>query len=218
MKLEKAVRISWIISFTLFIGTCVASLVCLMVYGGNDMSELLQSVGGQIVIGFVSGLILSLLTSIITAFLLLRKIPDRTKEQISHLFSERLGYESTNHKAIIEALNPNTKTLAAEFSEKYHLLADEHKELRQTTSQTLEHLRIEKVVREEREKYLTGEQKSIDKHVEALRSFADIMAKQQVQISQLQERIHSLEQQNTILREQLELTQEQGEDFEMKMH
>lgn len=206
MKLEKVVQISGIITLSLFIEACISGFVCLVIYKGDNMNEFFQSVGGQITISVVSTMIISLSTLILTAFLFLRKIPEQTRDQVEELLNERLKNETENHNAVMTALNPDTKSLAAE-----------HKELQRTVAQTLEHLHIEKAVREEREKHLTGEQKSIDMHIEALRSFADVMAKQQVQISQLQEHIHSLEQQNTKLREQLELTQEQDEDFEMRM-
>ena len=65
------------------------------------------------------------------------------------------------------------------------------------TGETLQHPRMEKAAKENREHILTNAEKEIDKHIESLRAFSDIMVKQQ-------ERIVHLEKENMELKEQIQ--------------
>lgn len=56
---------------------------------------------------------------------------------------------------------------------------------------------MEKAAKENREHILTDAEKEIDKHIESLRAFSDIMVKQQ-------ERIVHLEKENMDLKEQIQ--------------
>lgn len=123
-------------------------------------------------------------------FTFLHKIPEKTYEKIEKLLNDRLGYETTNHNAVMGALNPNNEFLL-------NLVSKDHRELKVLTGETLQHLRMEKAAKENREHILTDAEKEIDKHIESLRAFSDIMVKQQ-------ERIVHLEKENMDLKEQIQ--------------
>ena len=123
-------------------------------------------------------------------FAFLHKIPEKTYEKIEKLLNDRLGYETTNHNAVMGALNPNNEVLL-------NLVSKDHRELKVLTGETLQHLRMEKAAKENREHILTNAEKEIDKHIESLRAFSDIMVKQQ-------ERIVHLEKENMELKEQIQ--------------
>lgn len=112
-------------------------------------------------------------------FAFLHKIPEKTYEKIEKLLNDRLGYETTNHNAVMGALNPNNEVLL-------NLVSKDHRELKVLTGETLQHLRMEKAAKENREHILTNAEKEIDKHIESLRAFSDIMVKQQERIVHLE--------------------------------
>lgn len=95
----------------------------------------------------------------------LHKIPEKTYEKIEKLLNDRLGYETTNHNAVMGALNPNNEVLL-------NLVSKDHRELKVLTGETLQHLRMEKAAKENREHILTNAEKEIDKHIESLRAFS----------------------------------------------
>ena len=145
---------------------------------------------GIALIGLITGAISSLVFTSISYFAFLHKIPEKTYEKIEKLLNDRLGYETTNHNAVMGALNPNNEVLL-------NLVSKDHRELKVLTGETLQHLRMEKAAKENREHILTNAEKEIDKHIESLRAFSDIMVKQQ-------ERIVHLEKENMELKEQIQ--------------
>ncbi len=144
----------------------------------------------EILISLITGAISSLVFTSISYFAFLHKIPEKTHEKIEKLLNDRLGYETTNHNAVMGALNPNNEVLL-------NLVSKDHRELKVLTGETLQHLRMEKAAKENREHILTNAEKEIDKHIESLRAFSDIMVKQQ-------ERIVHLEKENMELKEQIQ--------------
>lgn len=151
---------------------------------------LLNDIFQEILIGLITGAISSLVFTSISYFAFLHKIPEKTHEKIEKLLNDRLGYETTNHNAVMGALNPNNEVLL-------NLVSKDHRELKVLTGETLQHLRMEKAAKENREHILTNAEKEIDKHIESLRAFSDIMVKQQ-------ERIVHLEKENMELKEQIQ--------------
>ena len=66
--------------------------------------------------------------------------PEKTYEKIEKLLNDRLGYETTNHNAVMGALNPNNEVLL-------NLVSKDHRELKVLTGETLQHLRMEKAAK-----------------------------------------------------------------------
>ena len=79
---------------------------------------------------------------------------------------------------------------------------------------TADILREDRAVREERAKHMTGSQKEIQNHVDGIQALADVMGKQQVEITQLKKKLaqtkiqcQELKIKNRELREELEQVQ-----------
>lgn len=98
----------------------------------------------EILISLITGAISSLVFTSISYFAFLHKIPEKTYEKIEKLLNDRLGYETTNHNAVMGALNPNNEVLL-------NLVSKDHRELKVLTGETLQHLRMEKAAKENRE-------------------------------------------------------------------
>ena len=116
----------------------------------------------EILISLITGAISSLVFTSISYFAFLHKIPEKTYEKIEKLLNDRLGYETTNHNAVMGALNPNNEVLL-------NLVSKDHRELKVLTGETLQHLRMEKAAKENREHILTNEKK---KSINILRVYA----------------------------------------------
>lgn len=184
--MEKLIRVLEGITATLWAITILYSIFFFSL-GGFLLNDIFQ----EILIGLITGAISSLVFTSISYFAFLHKIPEKTYEKIEKLLNDRLGYETTNHNAVMGALNPNNEVLL-------NLVSKDHRELKVLTGETLQHLRMEKAAKEEnREHILTNAEKEIDKHIESLRAFSDIMVKQQ-------ERIVHLEKENMELKEQIQ--------------
>ena len=79
----------------------------------------------DVVIGIITSLVGTVLTTVAMWFAFLRKIPQKTEEKVNKLLNERLNYETTNHNAVMQALNPNTTYLSGEHAR----LSEEHTHL-----------------------------------------------------------------------------------------
>ena len=184
--MEKLIRVLEGITATLWAITILYSIFFFSL-GGFLLNDIFQ----EILISLITGAISSLVFTSISYFAFLHKIPEKAYEKIEKLLNDRLGYETTNHNAVMGALNPNNEVLL-------NLVSKDHRELKVLTGETLQHLRMEKAAKEEnREHILTNAEKEIDKHIESLRAFSDIMVKQQ-------ERIVHLEKENMELKEQIQ--------------
>ena len=76
----------------------------------------------SIMTGIFAGLIFSsiittVVLSVIIYFKFLKHIPDETKKQIDTLLNDRLGYETTNHNAVLQKSDSVQNFLSTEHSE-----------------------------------------------------------------------------------------------------
>ena len=199
--MEKLIRVLEGITATLWAITILYSIF-LFSPGGFLLNDILQ----DILISLITGSISSLVITLISYFTFLHKIPEKTYEKIEKLLNDRLGYETTNHNAVMGALNPNNEVLL-------NLVSKDHRELKTLTGETLQHLRMEKAAKENREHILTDAEKEIDKHIESLRAFSDIMVKQQEKIAQLEKENVDLKEQIQNLNAQLNQQPEQSQYY-----
>lgn len=203
--MEKLIRVLEGITATLWTITILYSIFFFSL-GGFLLNDILQ----DILIGLITGAISSLVITLISYFAFLHKIPEKTYEKIEKLLNDRLGYETTNHNAVMGALNPNNEVLL-------NLVSKDHRELKVLTGETLQHLRMEKAAKENREHILTNAEKEIDKHIESLRAFSDIMVKQQEKIAQLEKENVELKEQIQNLNAQLNQQPEQSQYYASKI-
>lgn len=199
--MEKLIRVFEGITAALWAITILYSIF-LFSLGGFLLNDIFQ----EILIGLITGAISSLVFTSISYFAFLHKIPEKTYEKIEKLLNDRLGYETTNHNAVMGALNPNNEVLL-------NLVSKDHRELKTLTGETLQHLRMEKAAKENREHILTDAEKEIDKHIESLRAFSDIMVKQQEKIAQLEKENVDLKEQIQNLNAQLNQQPEQSQYY-----
>ena len=137
--MEKLIRVLEGITATLWAITILYSIFFFSL-GGFLLNDIFQ----EILIGLITGAISSLVFTSISYFAFLHKIPEKTHEKIEKLLNDRLGYETTNHNAVMGALNPNNEVLL-------NLVSKDHRELKVLTGETLQHLRMEKAAKENRE-------------------------------------------------------------------
>ena len=178
----------------------------------------------DVVIGIITSLVGTVLTTVAMWFAFLRRIPQKTEEKVNKLLNERLNYETTNHNAVMQALNPNTTYLSGEharLSEEHTHLSGENTRLsdqisfecgdiRDRVTEVHTHLRVEKAVAEGRQAQLTAEQRDIKKYVEGLAGFERNMEVLQEQLVQTKERSRELERTVEQLRGELEKEKSQN--------
>lgn len=104
--MEKLIRVLEGITATLWAITILYSIFFFLL-GGFLLNDIFQ----EILIGLITGAISSLVFTSISYFAFLHKIPEKTYERIEKLLNDRLGYETTNHNAVMGALNPNNEVL-----------------------------------------------------------------------------------------------------------
>ena len=71
----------------------------------------------DILINIGCSIITTVVLSVIIYFKFLKHIPDETKKQIDTLLNDRLGYEITNHNAVLQKSDSVQKFLSTEHSE-----------------------------------------------------------------------------------------------------
>ena len=204
--MEKLIRVFEGITAALWAITILYSIF-LFSLGGFLLNDILQ----DILISLITGSISSLVITLISYFTFLHKIPEKTYEKIEKLLNDRLGYETTNHNAVMGALNPNNEFLL-------NLVSKDHRELKTLTGVRRRNAepyrkRAEKAAKENREHILTDAEKEIDKHIESLRAFSDIMVKQQEKIAQLEKENVDLKEQIQNLNAQLNQQPEQSQYY-----
>lgn len=114
--MEKLIRVLEGITATLWAITILYSIFFFSL-GGFLLNDIFQ----EILIGLITGAISSLVFTSISYFAFLHKIPEKTYEKIEKLLNDRLGYETTNHNAVMGALNPNNEVLL-------NLVSKDHRE------------------------------------------------------------------------------------------
>lgn len=156
------------------------------------MQDFWSSPFGQLIINFIAALIFNAAFTIIAYFAFLRKIPEKTYEKINQLLNERLNYETTNHNAVMSALNPNTS-----------YLSQEHQKLETLSAQVLDHLHTEKARQDERNRILTDDQREIkDKLHRALSGLETKLEESQRENSRLKYKLQTARQYIELLKEQ----------------
>lgn len=205
--MEKIIRIAQYITIALWILVVLTAVICIAAYEGGTMDSFFDSVIGNVLINLVSSAVTSVIATVIMYFAFLKKIPERTRDEIDQLLNDRLNYETTNHNAVMTSLNSNSKHATLEHKD----LSKEHTEIKMSIRDTADILREDRAVREERAKHMTGSQKEIQNHVDGIQALADVMGKQQVEITQLKRKLaqtkiqcQELKIQNRELREELE--------------
>ena len=150
----------------------------------------------EIIISTIASSLASIGMSIFIYYNFLRKIPENTEKKIDELLNARLGYETTNHNAVLSKIDYKSDASKSDLSKQHHQIY--HK--------------VEKVhdmVLEERtEKHsaldnMTDEQKKISSSIANLTNLSKALDTLVNENSQLKEKILGLEQKNKLLQRQV---------------
>ncbi len=174
----------------------------------------------DILTSFISGLISSLFLSIFIYYKYLKKIPQETRAEIEKLLNMRLNYETTNHNAIQQNLNPSNKHLSSQH-DKIIEQADKNKSIiLADTGSIKSFLTEEKIKNDYREKLLTAEQRNIKAQISSIHALEQEMERMQEENYELRtalddkyNEIHKLREINFDLRQKLN-SQGQNVDIE----
>lgn len=96
----------------------------------------------------------------------LKRIPEDTHKAINNLLDARLGYETSNHNAVLNALNPDNRHLSTE-----------HEKIREKIETANSFLSVRDAEEKLRSELLSKNQKLIEDSVKNLASISDEMKK-----------------------------------------
>ncbi len=153
----------------------------------------------DILINVGCSLLATAVLSIIIYYKFLKHIPDETKKQIDNLLNDRLGYEATNHNAV---LNKSDSL--------QHFLSNEHAEIRQNINSAKENIsslcsefNTEKELKRIQYDYLKDNDKSIVDSINKISLLGESLEKLNCENLTLKEKNKQLIQENIKLKNEL---------------
>lgn len=154
--------------------------------------------GGQfmwydVLINIGSGILSSIAVTLFIYFKFLKRVPEETEKKINALLNARLGYETTNHNAVMAAVNPSNAHLS-----------QEHQQLNAGISSIDKVISVEIQKRADWQNNLTAEQRTISEHINALSALSDQMKSLQTENKELKREITGLRLENQHLSERLQ--------------
>ena len=161
--------------------------------------------GGQfmwydVLINIGSGILSSIAVTLFIYFKFLKHVPEETEKKINALLNARLGYETTNHNAVMAAVNPSNAYLSQEHTR----LSQEHQQLNAGISSIDKVISVEIQKRADWQNNLTAEQRTISEHINALSALSDQMKSLQTENKELKREITGLRLENQHLSERLQ--------------
>lgn len=194
----------WCITFVM-IGLATRIILAIMrMYGMETISWI------GVLVDLIVGVSSSIALSIFIYYRYLKKIPETTEAKINDLLNQRLGYETTNHNAVLSMLemkiSPNTRDLS-------HNLSKEHDDLKRILDALYKQANEDKIIHEAAAKDMTTQQVRISQSVETLAIFEGVMESLVVKNQQLKEENKTISEQYKQLEDKLEQTQKQLEQL-----
>lgn len=153
--------------------SCVISIINALIGWYYNMNIVIN-----VIINIIITLIVFGFVFIFSYYKFLKNIPQETEKRINELLNTRLNYETENHNACLQALNPDNRFLAQE----HKVLSQDHKEIKECL------YNIDKQIYSEQAKKgaLSGKELDINKTVEQLSAMVDLLADYRKQIAELQ--------------------------------
>lgn len=164
--------------------------------GELNMNEIIQ----EIVISMVSGIVSSVVVTIIAYFKFLKRIPEDTTEKINKLLNDRLSYETTNHNFVLNALNPNNEYLSSEHKDIRNELINIDKNVTQIKNQ-----------RDVDYSIVDNAGKDILKNIDSLSKFGDLLV-------DLNSKNKELENSNKRLQQEIQELKLENEEIKTKYY
>ena len=144
----------------------------------------------DVLINIGSGILSSIAVTLFIYFKFLKHVTEETEKKINALLNARLGYETTNHNAVMAAVNPSNAYLSQEHTR----LSQEHQQLNAGISSIDKVISVEIQKRADWQNNLTAEQRTI----------SDQMKRLQTENKELKREITGLRLENQHLSERLQ--------------
>ena len=153
----------------------------------------------DILINIGCSIITTVVLSVIIYFKFLKHIPDETKKQIDTLLNDRLGYETTNHNAVLQKSDSVQNFLSTEHSEIKQSISSTNKSISYlygefNTDRELKRLQYE---------YLKDNDKAVIDAVNKISVLGEALEKTNYENLALKAEVEELKQENKKLKEQL---------------
>lgn len=153
----------------------------------------------DILINVGCSIVATIVLSVIIYFKFLKHIPDETKKQIDDLLNDRLGYEATNHNAVLK-----------KSDDVQSFLAKEHSEIRQSINSAKEYIasfygefNTEKELKKLQYEYLKNNDKDIIDSINKISVLGETLEKVNYENLALKKENKKLTQENMKLKNQL---------------
>lgn len=141
----------------------------------------------------------TIVLSVIIYFKFLKHIPDETKKQIDNLLNDRLGYETTNHNAVLQ-----------KSDSMQNFLSTEHSEIKQNINSAKENISLlycefnaEKELKKLQYEYLKDNEKNIIDNINKISALGESLEKVNYENLNLKVENSELKQENNRLKKQL---------------
>lgn len=160
----------------------------------------------DILINIGCSILSSIAVTLFIYFKFLKRVPEETEKKIDKLLNARLGYETTNHNAVMAAVNPDN----AQLSQEHTRLSQEHQYLNAGISSIDKAIAVEIQKRTDWQDNLTAEQRNISEHINAISALSEQMKSLQTENKELKKEIAGLRLENQHLYERLEQDRQQN--------
>lgn len=146
----------------------------------------------DLIMNAATSIMLSVFLVIFSYYKFLRKIPQETKQEIDQLLNDRLGYETSNHNSIMEALNPNTQVLSSD-----------HREIRAQLTNINANVEVIKKQKDVDYRLLNNSERQIVHSIDTLADFSVLFVRLQKDLDKM--RKDNIEQQQVIASQRKEI-------------
>lgn len=153
----------------------------------------------DILINIGCSIITTVVLSVIIYFKFLKHIPDETKKQIDTLLNDRLGYETTNHNAVLQKSDSVQNFLSTEHSEIKQSISSANKSI----SYLYGEFNIDKELKKLQYEYLKDNDKTIIDAVNKISVLGEALEKTNYENTALKAENEKVVQENVKLKEQL---------------
>lgn len=158
----------------------------------------------SIITGIFAGVILSsiittVVLSVVIYFKFLKHIPDETKKQIDTLLNDRLGYETTNHNAVLQKSDSVQNFLSTEHSEIKQSISSANKSI----SYLYGEFNTDRELKKLQYEYLKDNDKTIIDAVNKISVLGEALEKTNYENATLKDENEKIVQENIKLKKQL---------------
>lgn len=162
--------------------------------------DIIVSIITGIFVGVIlSSIITTVVLSVVIYFKFLKHIPDETKKQIDTLLNDRLGYETTNHNAVLQKSDSVQNFLSTEHSEIKQSISSANKSI----SYLYGEFNTDRELKKLQYEYLKDNDKTIIDAVNKISVLGEALEKTNYENAALKDENEKIVQENIKLKKQL---------------